>query len=147
MIERTGDHPQSGVDFTIDGVTHTTNANGNVCFDGLAFDDYTVSETVPNGYNGEADKTVTVDNKASCDGNDGATSSAGEQVTFHNTPLTDLSVSVDLQVDGGTASTIECKDSDKASVASGTTDANGDGSASASDLVPGTYTCEVVIDP
>src|SRR5262249_54066259 len=37
-----GDHPQSGVDFTVNGVTHTTNANGVACFDGLNFGSYTV---------------------------------------------------------------------------------------------------------
>ncbi len=36
------------------------------CFDGLTFGDYTVHETVPAGYHGEADKTVTVDNLAFC---------------------------------------------------------------------------------
>jgi hypothetical protein len=50
-------------------------------------------------------------------------------------------------VNGGTASTITCIDSTSATVASGTTDANGDGSASVTGLHPGTYTCTVVIDP
>ncbi|MFG1820328.1 hypothetical protein ACGFIF_41675 [Kribbella sp. NPDC049174] len=68
----------------------------------------------------------------------------GETVAFGNTPLTDLSV--DSQIDGGTASTIVCTGPD-GQVASGSTGANGDGSASASDLKPGTYTCTVVIDP
>jgi hypothetical protein len=47
-------------------------------------------------------KTVVVDNKATC----GATPYVGERVSFGNTPLTNLSVSVDSQIDGGTASTI-----------------------------------------
>jgi len=61
-------------------------------------------------------------------------------VSFHNTPLTNITVSVDSQVDGGTSSTIS-------GCASGSTGANGDGSATATDLEPGTYTCTVVIDP
>jgi uncharacterized surface anchored protein len=56
-----GDHPQVGVSFTVNGVTKQTDANGKACFDNLLFGDYTVHETVPTGYKGEADKTVTVD--------------------------------------------------------------------------------------
>ena len=138
-----GDHPQAGVDFTVNGVTKTTDANGKACFDNLLFGSYTVHETTPAGYAGEADKTVAVDNKASCSD----ATYVGETVTFHNTPLTNLSVSVDSQIDGGTSSTMVCKDASNATVASGSTGANGDGSASASDLAPGTYTCTVVIDP
>ena len=66
---------------------------------------------------------------------------------FHNTPLTNVSVAVDSQVDGGTASTISCVDGNGTVVASGSSGANGDGSTTASNLPPGTYTCTVVIDP
>ena len=138
-----GDHPQSGVAFTVNGVTQTTGQDGTTCFDGLLAGSYSVHETTPAGYNGEADKTVVVNNAATC----AATPYAGERVTFHNTPLTNLTVSVNSQVDGGTASTIDCVDSADSSVASGSTGANGDGSTSASDLEPDTYTCTVVIDP
>ncbi len=132
-----GDHPHSGVGFTVDGVTKTTDANGEACFGDLAFGTYTVHEVTPAGYSGEGDKTVTVDNEASCSD----VPFGGETVSFHNTPLTNLTVSVDSQVDGGTASTITC-DSQTAS-----TDPDGDGSLSLSDLPPGTYNCTVVIDP
>jgi hypothetical protein len=141
-----GNHPQAGVSFTVNGVTKQTDANGQACFDDLDFGDYTVHEDVPAGYHVDGnDKSVTVDNSATC----ADTTYVGESVSFHNTPLTDLTVSVDSQVDGGTSSTIECVDSADPpnSVASGSTDANGDGSASATDLEPGTYTCTVVIDP
>jgi Prealbumin-like fold domain len=131
-----GDHPQSGVDFTVNGVTKTTNASGQACFDGLTFGSYTVHETTPAGYHGEADKTVVVDNSATCL----QSPFVGETVAFHNTPLTNITVSVDSQIDGGTSSTIS-------GCASGSTGANGDGSATATDLEPGTYTCTVVIDP
>jgi len=132
-----GDHPHAGVDFTVNGVTKTTDANGQACFDGLLFGSYSVHETTPSGYHGEADKTVTVDNKASCADNP----YVGETVSFHNTPLTNITVSVDSQIDGGTSSTIDCV------VASGSTGANGDGSVTASDLEPGTYVCTIVVDP
>ena len=132
-----GDHPHAGVDFTVNGVTKATDANGVACFDGLTFGDYTVHETVPAGYSGEADKTVTVDNTATCADDP----FGGESVSFHNTPLTNLTVSVDSQVDGGTASTIDCV------LSSASTGPNGDGSLTLTDLAPGTYTCTVVIDP
>jgi hypothetical protein len=61
-------------------------------------------------------------------------------VSFHNTPLTDMTVSVNSQVDGGTSSTIS-------GCVSGSTGSNGDGSATVTDPEPGTYTCTGVIDP
>jgi Prealbumin-like fold domain len=135
-----GDHPHAGVSFTVNGVTGQTDANGVVCFDGLLFGTYTVHETVPAGYHVDAnDKQVTVDNTATCSGNP----YAGETVAFHNTPLTDLSVTVNSQVNGGTASTVACTPDGP----SGSTDANGDGTFSDTGLEPGTYTCTVVIDP
>jgi hypothetical protein len=105
--------------------------------------DYTVTETVPAGYvaDGATSKTVTVSQAGGCGSGNEAT------VSFANTPLTNLTVSVDSQVDGGTASTISCVDAGANTVASGTTGANGDGSASANNLPPGTYTCTVVVDP
>ena len=133
----------AGVQFTIGGTPVTTDANGQACVDGLAFGSYDVVETVPAGYVGEGGstttvtKSVTVDNTATCAGDP----YGGESVSFHNTPLTNITVSVDSQVDGGTASTIDCG----AGVVS--TGPNGDGSTSRNNLVPGTYTCTIVIDP
>jgi uncharacterized surface anchored protein len=137
-----GDHPHAGVNFTVNGVTKATDANGKACFDNLLFDSYTVHETTPAGYAGEADKTVTVDNKAAC----ADSPYVGETVTFTNTPLTNITVSVDSQIDGGTASTMVCKEG-TTTKASGSTGANGDGSITASNLPPGTYVCTVVVDP
>jgi hypothetical protein len=137
-----GDHPHVGVDFAITGngvnETVTTDADGVACLDGLGFGDYTVTEDVPNGYvSDDAEKNVTVNANSDCgDGNEAT-------VSFSNTPLTDLTVEVNSQVDGGTASTVDCQPAGP----SGSTDANGDFSDTATDLEPGTYTCEVVIDP
>jgi uncharacterized surface anchored protein len=146
-----------GVTFTIeggnlpDGGTDVVTANGGIaCLDGLSFaTDYVVTETVPADY--VADGTgvsdaITVDNKAACDDDP----YVGETVAFNNLPLTDVQVSVDSHVDGGTASTIECKDADGNVVGSGSTTTGGDtaaGEVAADDLAPGTYTCTVVIDP
>jgi hypothetical protein len=135
-----GDHPQAGVSFTVNGVTKQTDANGEACFGSLPFGTYTVHETVPAGYVVDAnDKQVTVDNNATCADDP----YVGETVSFHNTPLTDLSVTINSQVDGGTASTVSCTPDGP----SGATGANGDGTFSDTNLLPGTYTCTVVIDP
>jgi hypothetical protein len=137
-----GDHPHAGVDFTVNGVTKTTDANGQVCFDGLLFGDYTVHEVTPAGYKGEADKTVTVDNKASCAGNP----FVGEKVAFHNMPLSNITVSFESQVPGGTAATIDCTGL-TATPPDETATAFNDISETFKDLEPGTYTCTVVVDP
>ena len=147
-----GDHPHAGVEFTVSGgslaeaQTVTTNAQGEACIDGLVLSsfvgNYTVEETVPAGYvaDGDTEKTVTVVDEATCgDGNEAT-------VSFSNMPLTDITVSVDSQVDGGTASTIECKDGDDV-IGSGSTGANGDGSVTVEDNLPGTYVCTIVVDP
>lgn len=138
----TGDKPHAGVDFTVNGVTKTTDVNGKACFDGLSFGDYTVHETVPPGYKGEGDKTVTVDNKASCSD----ATYVGESVSFHNTPLSDITVSFRSQVTGGTASKISCTGL-TATPPDGTPSVFDDTSETFKDLEPGTYTCTVVVDP
>jgi uncharacterized surface anchored protein len=137
-----GDHPQAGVDFTVDGVTKTTGVDGKACFDGLQLGDYTVSETTPTGYKGEDDKTVTVDNAASCSDDP----YGGETVEFHNTPLSDITVSFNSQVTGGTVSKISCTGL-TATPADATPDDFDDTSETFEDLEPGTYDCRVVIDP
>ena len=138
----TGDHPHSGVDFTVNGTTKATDANGEACFDGLLFGNYTVHETTPTGYQGEADKTVTVNNSASCSDDP----YGGETVAFENTPLSNITVSFASQVTGGTASTIACTGL-TADPADGTPNAFDDTSETFKNLVPGTYTCTVVVDP
>jgi formamidopyrimidine-DNA glycosylase len=137
-----GDHPHAGVDFTVNGVTKTTDANGQACFDGLLFGDYTVHETTPAGYNGEADKTVTVNNKAACADDP----YVGETVSFSNTPLSNITVSFESQVPGGTAATIQCTGL-TADPPDETPNVFDDTSETFKDLEPGTYTCTVVVDP
>jgi len=140
-----------GVTFTITGGdlpaggTDVVTANGGIaCLDGLAFaTDYVVTETEPANYNavGDGVQEVTVDNKAACDDDP----YVGEALTFDNAPLTSITVSVDSQVVGGTASTITCDDPD-ASTADTDPD-SGDGSLTVTDLEPSTITCTIVIDP
>ena len=90
-------------------------------------------------------QTVTVDNAASCT----ATPYTGETLSFSNSPLTDITVTVNSQVDGGTSSTIECGfvAANPDTTISAASPANGDGSLSKTGLVPGTYTCTIVVDP
>ena len=137
-----GDQPHAGVNFTVNGVTKATDADGHACFDGLLFASYTVHETVPTGYAGEGDKTVVVNNKATCSDNP----YVGETVGFSNTPLTDITVSVNSQVTGGTNSKITCTGLTP-TPPDGTPNAFDDLSETVKDLAPGTYTCTVVIDP
>jgi Prealbumin-like fold domain len=138
-----GDHPHAGVSFTVNGVTKQTDANGVACFDGLDFGTYTVHETVPTGYHVvENDKQVTVDNTASCSDS----TYVGESVAFHNTPLSNITVSFASQITGGTASKISCTGL-TATPPDGTPGDFDDTSETFKDLEPGTYTCTVVIDP
>jgi hypothetical protein len=120
--------------------TITTNASGIGCLDGLVFDTYTVTETtVPTGYQAPAAQSAVVTSSASC-----PTGSVTK--TFDNTPLTNLTVSVSSQVAGGTASKITCTGLTP-TPADATPNAFDDTSETVNDLVPGTYTCTVVIDP
>lgn len=139
-----GDHPHAGVSFTVNGVTKQTDANGVACFDNLANGSYTVHETVPAGYVVDGnDKSVTVDNAAACTD----ASYGGETVSFHNTPLTDVAITIDSQVAGGTDTQVTCKASDNSTIGTLDTPATGDGTLNVDDLVPDTYTCTIVIDP
>jgi len=138
----TGPQPQSGVKFTVNGVDKTTGADGTVCFDGLNFGSYNVVETVPAGYqaDGATTKSVLVDNNANCSDNP----YVGETVAFSNSPLTDVTISVDSKADGGTASTVDCDDNSL----DFQTGANGDGTKT-SGAVAGSkvITCTITIDP
>jgi hypothetical protein len=145
-------HPHAGVDFAVTGgnlgeasLTGTTDVNGELCFDGLVISsiagDYTVTETVPDGYvsaDSEQDVTVVL-------GPDCADEEDPVTVSFLNTPLTDVTVSVDSQVDGGTFSSISCdvEGSDEVLL----TDAIDDPSVTIPDLEPRTVVCTIVIDP
>ncbi len=148
-----GDHPEAGVTFTVTGgelaaggVSKVTNASGVACFDGLVLSsfvgNYTVAETVPAGYSADTQsEVITVTTASTCgDGNEAP-------AVFHNVPLTDITVSINSEVVGGTASTVVCKASDNSTIASGSTDSSGDGTVSATGLKPDTYTCTIVVDP
>ena len=150
-----GSHPHAGVTFTVtggnlsQGIVVQTNAQGVACVPNLVVSalvgNYTVTETVPTGYvalsTNPQTASVSEATSATC-----ADTNAGAIKTFENMPLTNFTVSVDSQVDGGTASTIDC-DAAADPPFEATTGANGDGSLTKSNLQPGTYTCVIVIDP
>jgi Prealbumin-like fold domain len=140
-----GTKNHGGVTFTVTNATNgtsavvETDADGNACVADLPVSfldgDYTITETVPAGYvNAEPVQTYTVVEDTDCD--------SAEVASFVNTPLTNLSVVVDSQIEGGTASTIECVPG-----GSTATGPSGDGSLDLTDLEPGTYVCTVVVDP
>jgi hypothetical protein len=149
-----GEKPHAGVTFTVTGgelpaggVTAVTDVNGQACVPGLLVSDlagtYTVTETVPTGYHvvGSSSQTAWVsESEADCD-----PITDGASVDFVNMPLTNVTVSVDSLIDGGTSSTIECvpglPDPDF------TTPASGDGSLNLTNLEPQTVVCTIVIDP
>jgi hypothetical protein len=142
-----GDVPHPGVDFTVtggnlsSGISTTTNSQGLACVDGLILSsfvgDYTATESLPSGYHaaGALAKVVSVVEEGSCP--NGPTAN----VSFLNIPLTDITIIVNSQLDGGTASSIDCDS------VTGSTDANGDGQVARQDLEPGLYHCEVLVDP
>ncbi|MRX44231.1 prealbumin-like fold domain-containing protein [Agromyces kandeliae] len=141
-----GDHPQAGVDFTVTGGSLpaggqvvTTDDNGRACIAAIDSGDYEVTETVPSGYavTSSNPQTATVVQDTDC--NDDPT------VTFTNVPLTNLTVSVDSQVDGGTFSSISCDVAGSDTVSLG--DMMDDPSITINDLEPRTVVCTIVIDP
>ena len=140
-----GTRNHAGVTFTVTNATNgtsavvQTDADGNACVADLPVSfldgDYTITETVPAGYvNAEPVQTYTVVEDTDC--------ASAMVASFVNTPLTNLSVVVDSQIDGGTASTIACVPGGSAA-----TGPNGDGSLDLTNLEPGTYVCTVVVDP
>jgi Prealbumin-like fold domain len=133
-----GDQPQSGVTFTVTNSSGTTVAtlitgtDGTDCTEALApGSGYTVTETVPSGYSADTpSQPATVTAGSTCD--------SATALEFHNTPLTTITVSTtSLAGAGVTDSTVQCTGESAASPTPHTT----------TGLVPGSYTCTVVIDP
>ena len=142
-----GDHPHAGVVFSVTGgelpagTTATTDALGVACIAGIASGSYTVTETVPAGY------AVTSANPQTGTVVEDTTCADATPVTFTNVPLTNITVSVDSQIAGGTASTIDCDAAADPPFDATTDPVTGDGSFSLTDKVPGTYVCTIVVDP
>jgi len=145
-----GTIPQA-VNFVIhDNVTQAdipiaTDSSGTVCMDNFAFgtNRYTITEQTPAGCSADTpSQTVTGNTVSRCgDGH-------GVVANFTNTPLTNVTVSVDSQVDGATLSDIHFVDAD-----GNPYDANdvGDDNLTVSNLKPPapavTLNCAIVVDP
>ena len=153
-IKQGGDH--------ISGSPFTTDASGIVCVDGLNFGSYDVKEeSAPTGYkiDDPSTHTVVVDNNADC--SDDPFGGETTDLTFTDTPLSTIQVKfTSLAGPGVTASQISCSP-----VATGDEDGAADNSGGpnqdqpvfddldetigngTSTLVPGTYTCTIIVDP
>lgn len=157
-----GDPDLSGVEFTITNTTNgtnevvQTNAAGEACVDGLPVSvldgDYTVTETLPSGYESDDLVEVVTVTESKCVDGDGVVAS------FENIPLTDVTINVDSQIDGGTSTLVECwdgtdtsGDADYAVTTDPLAPDNGDGDLSIPNLEPTdpavTLTCEITVDP
>ncbi len=134
-----GSAPLAGVVFTIQGVgdTSATDANGVTCIDNLVPGSYTIHEkSAPTGYATAADQTVNVTGGSTCSSGTPTTAS------FVNTPLSKITVSFQsLAGSGVTTATVQC-------TGEGSPNPLPEGTPKVLDnLVPGTYTCTVVVDP
>jgi prealbumin domain-containing protein len=145
------DNALAGAEFSVTGpnefsTTLTTDANGEACVDGLAFGDYTVTETgAPTGYviDDETGHTVTVDTNAGCDDAE----YGGESIAFTDTPTSDIQVRFR---DGGSGVTslvsITCDNTTGTSDTDDTQD--WDDTLTITGIeAPTTINCEIVIDP
>jgi hypothetical protein len=108
-ISTKSDLPLAGATFSITkggtaitGSPFTTDANGEICVDDLAFGDYVVTETgAPTGFviDDPAGRTVTVDSNAGC----ADAVYGGESAAFTDTPTARIQVRFDDEGSGETA--------------------------------------------
>lgn len=144
--------PHPGVTFTVNpgGFSGQTDSNGELCIDNLLLStlpgggDYSVIETVPEGYApaGATTKMVTVDNEASCSD----VPYVGETVAFENIPLTNITITIDSIVDGGTETNVQCTNT-SGGTATSTNNTGEDLTVNILNREPGTYTCVIFVDP
>jgi Prealbumin-like fold domain len=129
----------------ITGSPFTTDSNGKICVDGLAFGDYSVQEvSAPTGYviDDSAPRTVTVDNSAKCSD----ATYVGESTSFSDTPTADIQVRFRDGGSGVTSGTISCDNTTGTTSTTGTT--GWDDTTTVTGIhAPTTVTCTIVIDP
>jgi hypothetical protein len=139
-----GNAPLANVTFSVSGgpsgpFTLTTDSTGTVCQDHLLFGSYSVQETAaPTGYaiDDPSVHTVSVNSSATCgSGNEVA-------LSFSDTPLSKITVSFQsLAGVGVTTATIQCTgDPGYANLPEGSPKV-------LNNLLPGTYSCTVIVDP
>lgn len=129
------------------GSPYTTDGHGVVCIDGLStLGSYSVQEVkAPAGYaidNSTAEAVTVTGSNAKC----GDESYTGQSLTFKDTPLTEVTITAKSEASGGTSSTVECTNSGTEGI--GNSPKSGEtATVTAKALKPGTYTCQVVVDP
>jgi Prealbumin-like fold domain len=115
-----------------------TGSGGTVCISGVKPGSYTLHEsTIPGGYAAASDQPVTITADTTCNGTGSAAAATASVV---DQPLTKITVSTASVSAGTTQSTVQCASESAPSSADGSGHTTGT-------LVPGTYTCTVVIDP
>jgi hypothetical protein len=138
-----GPAPLANVTFSISGPSGTfsvtTDSTGTVCKDNLLFGSYSVQESsAPTGYqiNDTTAHSVNVGTSATC----GSGNEVG--ISFSDTPLSKITVSFQsLAGLGVTTATIQCTgESSPANLPESTPKV-------LNNLVPGTYSCTLVVDP
>jgi uncharacterized repeat protein (TIGR01451 family) len=144
----------AGAVFSYDGSSVTDNgtgdedpAVGSVCVGGLAPGTYNVNETTPPpGYGaaGETDLSVDAVQGTNCSTN---LPSGTGVVTFTNAPLGEIEVQFRDLGSGETNASIVCTGLTPVSENSDPDPANDDTDEVYTNLPPGTYDCQVVIDP
>lgn len=149
-----GNAPLAGATFSVVGTGFTatlvTNSNGTACVDNLAFGSYTVTETAaPSGYKIDNPNgvTVTVDHNATC-----SSGTPNAPATFTDTPLSQIEVKfTSLAGAGVTNASIVCASTsatvDAVSENGSADPAFDDTDETFTNLISGTYTCTVVVDP
>jgi prealbumin domain-containing protein len=130
---------------TVPSSSFKKEGTGVICVDRLSvLGTYTVTEQkAPPGYalSTKEQKVEVKGNAAKC----GDTSFKGASVTFEDEPLTEISATAKSEAVGGSSSTIKCT---KAGSNVGNSPQSGESATvTAKELKPGTYTCELVIDP
>ena len=153
--------PHAGVTFTVTGgellagINVVTDSDGYACVDNLLLStlpgvgEYTVTETVPAGY--ESDDAIKEFSISTADNCAAKLEGGVPDLTFVNTPLTDLTVIVDSLVDGGTQTNVTCYHTPTADYPNPTpTNVNVNGedlNVPMPNRAPGLYTCEILVDP
>jgi uncharacterized surface anchored protein len=149
-----GNSPLAGAAFQIKDsngtlvATLTTDSSGTACKGGLTQGTYTVLETqAPNGYriDNPGPVSVSVDHTASC------ADSPNTAAVFTDTPLSQIQVRfTSLAGAGVTNASIVCVNGGTIAAVSENGNADpalDDTEETFTNLVPGTYTCTVVVDP
>ncbi len=123
-----------------------TGSAGTVCLDQLSFGTYYVQETAaPSGY--AIDKSSAVSAAVNVSAKCSDATFVGQSLAFTDTPLTDILVSATSEATGGTKTTITCVNSSNANVGNSPQGPLAAPTVTATALLPGTYTCTIVVDP